>query len=95
MLQKLWINKNHKQRIQVRGIDVLPNIEKAKILDFFYDRKQEIKIMIVDIEKQLFLFSLMWDGEFEQGELIPIHSKDFGLSMIKEFKGFLYGSTTD
>lgn len=95
MSQKLWINKKHKQRVRVRGLEVLPKLDTAKVLETFHDREQSIKIMIVLIENQHFIFSLMWDGDFEQGELIPVPNKVFGLKMISRFKGFLYGSTTN
>ena len=92
---KLWINKKHKQRVQVRGIPFLPKLETAKVLDTFYDREKAIKIMVVVIENQHFIFSLMWDGDYEQGELIPVPNKDFGVRMINQFKGFVYGQTTN
>lgn len=95
MMGKLWINKKHKQRVQVRGVEVLPKLDTAKVLETFYDREKAIKIMVVDIENKTFIFSLMWDGEYEQGELIPVPNKDFGVKMINQFKGFIYGKTAN
>lgn len=95
MMGKLWINKKHKQQVRVRGVKDLPQLDSAKVLETFYDREKAIKIMVVDIENKTFIFSLMWDGEYEQGELIPVPNKDFGVKMINQFKGFIYGKTAN
>jgi hypothetical protein len=54
-----------------------------------------IKIMVVKIEPQLFLLSLMHDGKVEQGELIKIPSIDFGKKMIESFRGYINGKTAN
>jgi hypothetical protein len=94
-MQKLWINKKNKQFIRVRGINDLPQLERAEILYTFYDKVKKIKIMIIDIESSLFILSLMNDGKIEQGELIKIPSINFGEKMIQSFKGYIYGTTTN
>ena len=94
-MQKLWINKKNKQLIHVRGVNDVPSLDKAKVLHTFYDKIKMIKIMVVKIEPQLFLLSLMHDGKVEQGELIKIPSVDFGKKMIESFRGYINGKTTN
>jgi hypothetical protein len=90
-MQKLWINKKHKQFIHVRGMNQIPNMENAEILYTFYDKIKSIKIMVLEIDQDFFILSLMFDGSIEQGELIRISSMEFGKKMIESFRGYIYG----
>lgn len=94
-MQKLWINKKHKQFIHVRGVNETPNLENAKILHTFYDKTKSIKIMILEINESFFILSLMFDGSTEQGELIKVPTLEFGKKMIESFRGYIYGASTN
>lgn len=90
----MWINKKHKQRINVRMVEQLPNLDDAQVVYTWYDRGMKIKMMIINAESRLWVLSLMFDGDIEQGELIPIPSMEVGVKVIDHFKGFIYGQTT-
>lgn len=94
-MQKLWINKKHKQFIHVRGVNETPNLETAKVLHTFYDKAKSIKIMILKIDESFFILSLMFDGSVEQGELIKVPTIEFGKKMIESFRGYVYGTATN
>jgi hypothetical protein len=94
-MQKLWINKKHKQFIHVRGVNDTPNLEKADVKYVYYNKPKNIKMMVVEIDQIFFILSLMFDGSIEQGELIKVPSVEFGKKMIESFRGYIYGTSTN
>jgi hypothetical protein len=90
----MWINKKHKQRINVRLVNEVPNLADAQVVHTWYDRQMKIKMMVLFSHEKFWVLSLMFDGEIEQGELLPVTSLENGVKVIDSFKGFIYGQTS-